>query len=91
MVEDRQSDEKNHTDRQAPADQFLFNRQQRLNRRSVHFLANIHLRHDALRFDGAALASRSSTQLASGGVMPPKKSHEINSPTQTTNPNRLRR
>jgi hypothetical protein len=37
------------------------------------------------------LSRKSRGQLAKGGVTPLKKSHEINSPTQTTKPNRLTR
>ena len=80
VVDDGEDDEQRDADAQAPADQLLLDRQQRLDLRFAKFLAEILF---------ATLFVL--TQLASGGFTPAKNSHEIRSPTQITKPNRLTR
>src|ERR1017187_9364117 len=48
VVDDGKDDQKRNADAEAPADQLLLDRQQRLDRGLAQFLADIGLRHDAL-------------------------------------------
>jgi len=48
VIEQRQSDEKDKADGQAPADQFLLDRQQRLDGSVAQFVTEVRLSHDVL-------------------------------------------
>src|ERR1700722_9511539 len=79
VIDCDQDHQQHDAEAEAPADQLLLDRQQRLDRR-VDFVLEVRLRHGF---------SLSIDQLASGGLKPLKNSQEIKSPTQITNPNRL--
>jgi hypothetical protein len=82
MVDHHQDDQEHETDPEAPADQLLLDRQQRLDRSVEELLADIRLRHRGFPF---------AAQVAKGGLTPLKNSQEMISPTQITKPNRLSR
>src|SRR5581483_298476 len=77
VIDDGEHDEQRDADAEAPGDQFLLDRQQRLGFGLGKFAGDIRFAHGNL------------LQLASGGLMPAKNSHEISRPTQMTKPNRL--
>jgi len=79
MIDGDQDDQQRYSEPETPANQLLLDRQQRLDFPGVDFVPEIGLRHAVFLLD----------QLTSGGLKPLKNSHEINSPTQITNPNRL--
>src|SRR5262245_54084335 len=81
LVDQGQDDQEDEAGAEAPADQLLLDRQQRLVLGLLELAADIVLRHCKL----APLKD----QLASGGLMPLKNSQEISRPTQITKPNRL--
>jgi len=80
MVDGDQDDQKAKTKAETEADQLLLDWQQRFDGRGIDFLLEVGRCHQV---------SLDAGQLASGGLKPLKNSHEINSPTQITNPNRL--
>jgi hypothetical protein len=74
MVDCGEGDQQGDAQPQASADQLLLDRQQRLGLGGAQFLADVVVRHD-----GAF-----PVQPTVGGVIPPKNSQEIASPTQIT-------
>jgi len=50
VIEERENDEKRDADPEAPADQLLFDRQQRLGAGFLHFLLEVEFRHGSLQF-----------------------------------------
>ena len=77
MVDDHEDHQEGQPSAEAPADQFLFDRKQRLFRAVSQLFMKFGMGHDFV------------LQAASGGLMPAKNSHEISNPTQITKPNRL--
>ena len=80
MADRCEHDQQEESDSEAPPDEFLLNRQQRLVRSFSQLGRDVGLRHGCAPNNG---------QLASGGLTPLKNSQEISKPTQITNPNRL--
>ena len=94
MVDRGQHGEQHEAQAQAPDDQLLLDRQQRLDRAGAELAVQIgggQLRHDDLLMVVHFPLVRTFVgyQLASGGVMPWKNSHEIKRPTQMTKPKML--
>jgi len=50
VIEERENDEKRDADPEAPADQLLFDRQQRLGAGFLQFLLDVEFRHGSLQF-----------------------------------------
>src|SRR5262245_54135044 len=81
LVDQRQNDHEDEAGAEAPADQLLLDRQQRLVLGLLELATDIVLRH--------CKRAPLKDQPASGGLMPLKNSQEISRPTQITKPNRL--
>ena len=80
MIDENKYRQKDNPDPEAPADQFFFNWQERLEGRVLKLALNVGLCHRILLIE---------VQLAKGGLTPAKNSQEIINPTQITNPNKL--